>query len=50
VRKDGGAFDQITGATLTPRAVIHAVAGALKYFRRHREELLVPAPEPAELP
>jgi electron transport complex protein RnfG len=50
VRKDGGAFDQITGATLTPRAVIHAVAGALKYFRQHREELLVPALEPVESP
>lgn len=43
VRKDGGAFDQITGATLTPRAVIHAVAGALKYFERHRTLLLTPA-------
>jgi len=50
VRKDGGAFDQITGATLTPRAVIHAVAGALKHFRQHREKLLLPAPEPVESP
>ena len=44
VRKDGGAFDQFTGATITPRAVVGAVANALRYFERHREELLaVPA-------
>jgi electron transport complex protein RnfG len=40
VRKDGGAFDQFTGATITPRAVVGAVANALRYFERHREELL----------
>ena len=43
VRKDGGDFDQITGATLTPRAVIHAVAAALQYAARHREQLFTPA-------
>jgi electron transport complex protein RnfG len=40
VRKDGGEFDQFTGATITPRAVVAAVAGALLYFERHREALL----------
>ena len=40
VRKDGGDFDQFTGATITPRAVISAVAGALAYFERHRDALL----------
>lgn len=40
VRKDGGDFDQFTGATVTPRAVVHAVRDALVYFERHREELL----------
>jgi H+/Na+-translocating ferredoxin:NAD+ oxidoreductase subunit G len=40
VRKDGGDFDQFTGATITPRAVIGAVAGALAYFERHRDALL----------
>ncbi|MAY27086.1 MAG: electron transport complex subunit RsxG [Polycyclovorans sp.] len=29
VRKDGGAFDQFTGATITPRAVVKAVARTL---------------------
>lgn len=40
VRKDGGDFDQYTGATVTSRAVTHAVRDALRYFARHRAELL----------
>ena len=40
VKKDGGDFDQFTGATITPRAVVGAVANALAYFERHRAELL----------
>ena len=40
MRKDGGVFDQFTGATVTPRAVVGAVANALLYFERHRDELL----------
>jgi len=36
----GGAFDQITGATVTSRAVIDAVHNALQYFEQHREQLL----------
>ena len=40
VRKDDGDFDQFTGATITPRAVVGAVANALVYFERHRDELL----------
>ena len=48
VKKDGGAFDQFTGATITPRAVIGAVANALRYFEAHRDELLAaPATMPA---
>jgi electron transport complex protein RnfG len=42
VRKDDGEFDQFTGATVTPRAVVGAVANALVYFERHRDELLAP--------
>jgi len=40
VRKDGGRFDQFTGATITPRAVVGAVGRAVDYFREHRAELL----------
>lgn len=48
-RKDGGDFDQYTGATVTSRAVTHAVRDALAYFTRHRAELLA-APSPADAP
>ena len=39
VKKDGGDFDQFTGATITPRAVVSAVKNALLYFDTHRDEL-----------
>ena len=39
VRKDGGSFDQLTGATITPRAVVKAVRNALLYYRQHQETL-----------
>lgn len=40
VRRDGGDFDEFTGATVTPRAVVRAVASCLEYFRQHRDALL----------
>ena len=39
VKKDGGKFDYMTGATITPRAVVKAVHKALEYFDRNREAL-----------
>lgn len=37
VKKDGGAFDQFTGATVTPRAVVDSVRKVLLYFgKEHR--------------
>ena len=39
VRKDGGDFDQLTGATITPRAIVGAVSKSLLYYREHREAL-----------
>lgn len=36
VKKDGGEFDQFTGATITPRAVVRAVHKTLKYFKKHQ--------------
>jgi Na+-translocating ferredoxin:NAD+ oxidoreductase subunit G len=46
VKKDGGRFDQFTGATITPRAVVKAVKEGLQWFRDHRETLLAtPGPE-----
>src|SRR5690606_5611798 len=43
VEKNGGAFDGLTGATITSRAIIRAVHNALVYFERHREELFASA-------
>jgi len=40
VKKDGGRFDQMTGATITPRAVVKAVRALLLYFRMHKTQLL----------
>ena len=39
VRKDGGRFDQFTGATITPRAVINATRRALEYVAQERTRL-----------
>lgn len=38
VKKDGGEFDQFTGATITPRAVVHAVRDGLAHFVQHKAE------------
>ena len=48
VRRDGGAFDQFTGATITPRAVIQAVRLALEYHERHRDLLYSTEATPGE--
>lgn len=37
VKKDGGQFDQFTGATITPRAVVAAVKRAALYIKAHPE-------------
>jgi Na+-translocating ferredoxin:NAD+ oxidoreductase subunit G len=39
VKRDGGDFDQITGATITPRAIVKAVKNTLDYFQANREKL-----------
>lgn len=39
VSKDGGMFDQFTGATITPRAVVKAVKNTALYFQQHKAEL-----------
>lgn len=51
VRRDGGVFDQFTGATVTPRAVVRAVRGALLYFEEQAEALFaLPPPEEETVP
>ncbi|NVK55962.1 MAG: electron transport complex subunit RsxG [Alteromonadaceae bacterium] len=39
VKKDGGQFDQFTGATITPRAVVNSVARALAYINDNQQQL-----------
>ena len=39
LKRDGGQFDQLTGASVTPRAVISVVKETLIYFDAHREEI-----------
>ncbi len=40
VIKDGGEFDQFTGATITPRAVVTLVKKVLEYFAEDRPRIL----------
>ncbi len=40
VKKDGGEFDQFTGATITPRAVVNSILGGLDFFAQERALLL----------
>ncbi len=37
VKRDGGEFDQLTGATITPRAIISAVRNTLLYYRHNAD-------------
>ena len=39
VKRDVGEFDQFTGATITPRAVVKAVLKTLQYYQAHKAEL-----------
>jgi electron transport complex protein RnfG len=39
VTKDGGMFDQFTGATITPRAVVKAVHNTVVYFNENKKAL-----------
>ncbi|MDO6446211.1 electron transport complex subunit RsxG [Colwellia sp. 1_MG-2023] len=48
VAKDGGMFDQFTGATITPRAVVNAVKRTTNYFNQHKAELFNTAPNCSE--
>ena len=45
VKKDGGTFDQFSGATITPRAVVRAIKGGLEFFAANRTDLLAPVRE-----
>lgn len=42
VKKDGGEFDQFTGATITPRAVVNAVKTVLLWSQENFDSLFIP--------
>ena len=37
VQRDGGEFDQFTGATITPRAIVKAVKNTLLYYEKNSD-------------
>ncbi len=39
IKRDGGQFDQLTGASVTPRAIVKAIRETLLYFDAHRDEV-----------
>lgn len=39
IRRDGGQFDQLTGASVTPRAVIGAIRETLIYFNANQQQV-----------
>ena len=39
IKADGGSFDQLSGASVTPRAVVKAIRATLEYFSHHRDAL-----------
>jgi electron transport complex protein RnfG len=50
VRKDGGDFDEFTGATITPRAIVKAVRRALEFYTAQRDRIFAAAVERADDP
>lgn len=48
VKKDGGQFDYMAGATITPRAVVKATHKVLQYYAAHREQLFAAAKQEAK--
>ncbi len=45
VKRDGGIFDQFTGATITPRAIVNATKRTLLYFKDHKDSVFAEAPK-----
>lgn len=47
VKKNDGVFDQFTGATITPSAVVSTVKETLMYFRENRQQIREVLRQPA---
>lgn len=48
VKRDGGVFDQFTGATITPRAIVRGVKASLDYFAANKTRLFETEPAATE--
>lgn len=48
VKRDGGVFDQLTGATISPRAVVKAVRNTLKYYAKHKKMIFNTPAQPID--
>lgn len=48
IKDDGGDFDQLTGASVTPRAVIKAIKATLTYFEANGDAIFAAASENEE--
>ena len=40
VKKDGGIFDQFTGATITPRGIVNAIRSGLDFFEANKAKMM----------
>lgn len=45
IKRDGGDFDQLTGASITPRSVINAIKETLLYFDENRDDVFAEVTE-----
>ncbi len=48
VKRDGGIFDQFSGATITPRAVVKAVKNTLLYYQENGKQLFITKSKPGK--
>ncbi len=48
IRRDGGEFDQLTGASVTPRAIVKAVRQTLEYYAANEAAIFAAAADDAE--
>lgn len=49
IKRDGGEFDQLTGASVTPRAIVSAVKSTLVYYDAHRDDIFADIPPVEQL-
>ncbi len=48
IKDDGGEFDQLTGASVTPRAIVKAIKETLRYFETNAAAIFATPPDDAD--